>query len=94
MHRMRTTVFMAFVVIAASCADSSKNFSDTFKADWMKSCQNQAGVNLDKNKAKRYCQCSLEIVMDRYKNEDEARAAIPTMSVNQVQQILVLPCMK
>jgi hypothetical protein len=54
----------------------------------------QAGVNMDKDVAEKYCQCSLEIVMERYENDEKAGEAIASMSVNRVQQILVLPCIQ
>lgn len=46
------------------------------------------------SQAKDYCQCSLEIVMERYNNDEEAGEAIAAMSINRVQQILVLPCIQ
>jgi hypothetical protein len=60
----------------------------------MSSCKKQAGVNMDKDVAEKYCQCSLEIVMERYENDEKAGEAIASMSVNRVQQILVLPCIQ
>ena len=87
-------VLVLFSLVTASCADSGKDFSEKFKSGWMSSCQKQAGFNMDKDIAKQYCQCSLDILMERYENDEQAGEAIASMSVNRVQQILILPCIQ
>jgi hypothetical protein len=49
---------------------------------------------MDKDIAEKYCQCSLDILMERYENDEKAGEAIASMPVNRVQQILVLPCIQ
>jgi len=88
------TILIFFSFLTTSCADSGKDFSEKFKSGWMSSCQKQAGFNMDKDIAEQYCQCSLDILMERYDNDEQAGEAIASMTVNRVQQILVLPCIQ
>lgn len=85
---------LMIILFGTSCADAGKDFSEEFKTGWLSSCQKQAGVKMAQSQAKDYCQCSLEIVMERYNNDEEAGEAIAAMSINRVQQILVLPCIQ
>ena len=85
---------LVIILFGTSCADAGKDFSEKFKTGWLSSCQKQAGVNMAQSQAKEYCQCSLDIVMERYENDEEAGEAIASMSMNRIQQILVLPCIQ
>lgn len=85
---------LMIILFGTACSDADKDFSEKFKSGWLSSCQKQAGVKMAQSQAKKYCQCSLEIVMERYNNDEEAGEAIASMSVNRVQQILVLPCIQ
>ena len=91
-HHLYLSLLLAFFLFA-SC-DDGKDFSEKFKTGWMSSCKKQAGVNMDKDIAEKYCQCSLDILMERYENDEKAGEAIASMPVNRVQQILVMPCIQ
>lgn len=91
-HHLYLSLLLASFLFA-SC-DDGKDFSEKFKTGWMTSCKKQAGVNMDKDIAEKYCQCSLDILMERYENDEKAGEAIASMPVNRVQQILVLPCIQ
>ena len=91
-HHLYLSLLLAFFLFA-SC-DDGKDFSEKFKTGWMSSCKKQACVNMDKDIAEKYCQCSLDILMERYENDEKAGEAIASMPVNRVQQILVLPCIQ
>ena len=91
-HHLYLSLLLAFFLFA-SC-DDGKDFSEKFKTGSMSSCKKQAGVNMDKDIAEKYCQCSLDILMERYENDEKAGEAIASMPVNRVQQILVLPCIQ
>lgn len=92
-HHFFYPLFLSALFLFGSC-DDGKNFSEKFKTGWMSSCKKQASVNMDKDVAAEYCQCSLDIVMERYENDEKAGEAIASMSVNRMQQILVLPCIQ
>ena len=91
-HHLYLSLLLAFFLFASF--DDGKDFSEKFKTGWMSSCKKQAGVNMDKDIAEKYCQCSLDILMERYENDEKAGEAIASMPVNRVQQILVLPCIQ
>ena len=64
---------LVIILFGTSCADTGKDFSEEFKTGWLSSCQKQAGVNMAQSQAKEYCQCSLDIVMERYEQRRGSR---------------------
>lgn len=49
---------------------------------------------MDRATAKQYCQCSLDIILERYNNDAQAKEAIAAMPVSKMQKVLVMPCIQ
>lgn len=49
---------------------------------------------MDRATAQQYCQCSLDIVLERYNNDAQAKEAIAAMPVSKMQKVLVMPCIQ
>ena len=94
MHRLFTLVLISLSLIFCSCENSGKDFSEQFKTDWLSSCQKQIRGNMDRATAQQYCQCSLDIVLERYNNDAQAKEAIAAMPVSKMQKVLVMPCIQ
>ena len=81
-----------------SCNDSedlaNKNFTEQFKDGFLESCSKQARLLMKKSEADAYCQCSLEQLLMRWDNDEEAGQALNGLPMLEVQRILVQPCVK
>lgn len=82
------------ILVGCGGPTTKKNFSEEFKEQFVSSCAVQAGVNMSKDVASSYCACALEKVMDRWDNDEEAGEGMASMPVNEIQRILVMPCIQ
>jgi hypothetical protein len=88
-----TSIAFVLSLFLLSCGSSSSKYkwTEEEKANFLKPCIFNAEVNASRSAAENYCNCTLNVLMNKYATAAEADAAYLLMTPEDLMQ-LTAPC--